>query len=88
MYDCTVLHWSKYEYYLLPMGKSIARTFSKRKVELKKNGLEPVRPYHSYRYDCIVPAIGSWGGHIKKLEMVLARLQAAGCKKSLEYLRY
>ena len=93
---CTiVLPWGKYEYQRLPMGLCNSPDIFQEKMGSLMEDLEYVRCYID---DLLVITKGSFLDHLKKLDEVLKRLEAAGLKvnitkssfaeSELEYLGY
>ena len=93
---CTiVLPWGKYEYLRLPMGLCTAPDIFQEKMSELMQDFGFVRTYLD---DVLILSNGSYVDHLKKVDQVLARLQAVGlkinihksafCRTECEYLGY
>jgi len=93
---CTiVLPFGKYEYQAIPMGLCNSPDIFQEKMSELMDGLAFVRTYID---DLLCLTKGSFTDHLKKIELVLQRLQKAGLKvnvtksffacSQLEYLGY
>ena len=76
-----IMPWGKYQYKRLPMGLANSPDIFQEKMNSLFNELSYVRAYID---DLLVLTKGSYEDHLKKVEVVLARLENAGLQVNAE----